>query len=311
MNILNKIAFVIICLSKAATSSAQLSPSMHWSFDVDTTKVRHYTDRSRTRTSLNQDAAVGNGFLNLKELDQAFIIRDWQPGSRHALSFWVRFAIDDRPEGTLFSRSHSTKDKDAFFSLALAKDRSLTLFGQSISGAKYNLKSQPASLLAGDWSLVVINVDSLSLELIVNDKMIARTRLSDPMPFGVKIPISIGSRVDSTAIDNAFIGQIDDLRLYDQKLDAEDIKALHAQSNLAKREQIIDVHPKLAYYTLYLNQADKVKHFQIENRDGELNTAIARVKDGKIDISSLTPGSYKIWLVNQEGEVLERHFVKL
>jgi hypothetical protein len=125
------------------------------------------------------------------------------------------------------------------------------------------------------------------------------------------VPLCIGNLTDQTSVKEGFIGDIDDILFFDHPLTSTEIESIIDGSNMGLEAANVSINPKIAYHTLYVNNAEKVRLFQIENRDGELNTEIIKIEQNQIDISTLSPGSYKIYLVNDKGEVIEDHFVKL
>ncbi len=292
----------------------QLTPTMYWPFEVEEESSIEQRSRYARPASVdlkNKQAAVGKSFLDLSSLTEPFLIYDWRPEAQYSISIWVRYGIDETPSGVLYAQSAGNRDKDSYMCLMLNKDRSLSLSIRGQSGKIHNIITKPKSLLAEEWRHVAIVVDSSRIELYIQGQKLAYVDLPEQASHNYELPLSIGQRMTDKGVDMIFPGGIDDLRLYDAVLTIDEIKRLIKQSNVSAQDDFIDVQPKIAYYTLYLNNPDKVKHFEIESKEGALYRSEKGINDGKIDISSLTPGSYKIWLVNLEGQVIERHFVKM
>jgi len=144
------------------------------------------------------------------------------------LSLWLRALSTVRSEAPLLHFSTSANealyllpDDDRFSS------RGAHLVGVHSGATFVNLSSATPSLTDKVWHQVVITWNSSKIELFIDGNSVGRTTdpKVPPSQLGASSKNYLGRSSDDR--DEAFFGEVDDLRIYDRVLSAADVKSLY------------------------------------------------------------------------------------
>ena len=100
-------------------------------------------------------------------------------------------------------------------------------------GSWYMLGYPKSSISINNWSHLLVTHDGSTLRLYINGEEVATAAVPGPMNPG-STPVCFGSEANATACTDGsyFAGQLDDARVYNRALSAEEVQTLYAQGAL-------------------------------------------------------------------------------
>jgi len=148
-----------------------------------------------------------------------------KPDKAITISAWIKPA--KITEGWWWQEIYRKEDGDARSLLALGqyKDKHCLCFGLGIGGkySDYGVPLAGPKLLDGKWHLVCATYDGKALRFYADGKEIGTTKATGDMMTSGEAPAYIGSAKGS---EEYFTGGIDDVRIYNRALSADEIKKL-------------------------------------------------------------------------------------
>ncbi|MCR6639925.1 MAG: T9SS type A sorting domain-containing protein [Sporocytophaga sp.] len=172
-----------------------------------------------------------------------------------------------------------------------------------------------------DWHFIVSTFDSLTLRLYADGKLISEKTLSSPAPI-VKCGSNIRIGAAWSDYPNYFKGTIDDIKIYNRALSDCEIKLLFNSKPDGSTvvTSISSGEDKQGKFIVYPNPVDGAMLYLKDNDLKNFNFEITTI-DGKqklrgknqegINISSLTPGTYIISILNEKNKVMSSgQFIK-
>jgi hypothetical protein len=130
------------------------------------------------------------------------------------VSLWVRLELMTGSEQLLFGKSDGPAASDWVWSVSQVNSTALR-FRLRLNGTVHELTTGGASLFSGSWYHVAAGYDGSAMRIHINGALMATQPASGMMPFVPTAPTVMGGRTDGTL---AFMGRLDDVRLYDHGL---------------------------------------------------------------------------------------------
>jgi hypothetical protein len=141
-------------------------------------------------------------------------------------SVWVRVSQWSSHEQTILDEGDSVPGKDALLTFTVGGD--LYFATKSDSGSTVLVVGgSPVPL--GSWRHVAATADGLGgvKALWVNGAMVGSTNQPGPACVGNHYPLQVGRLADGFLSTDFFLGEIDDLRIYNRVLSPAEIQRLH------------------------------------------------------------------------------------
>ena len=138
------------------------------------------------------------------------------------LTVWVNPYLLDRKQQMIAAKNRYSLGERQW-GVMIDKDKRFRLYVWQGRWATADAQTAPRP---GHWHLIGVVVRPASAELWVNGKRTGRVKLSKPIP-QTRAPLTLGGVDDNGRIWQNFVGALDDVRLFDRPLDAEQMAAAY------------------------------------------------------------------------------------
>lgn len=151
------------------------------------------------------------------------------PGSEMTIAAWINADSFNDPHGRIITKAHDAYTQDHWWMLStfVTNDGFNRLrFRLKTNGSTTTLIGNSGHIKLGEWAHAVARYDGQKMELYLNGQLVGSAPASGPIDTDSSIPVWIGRNPSSDERGYYFDGRIDDLRIYDRALSAEEIQTL-------------------------------------------------------------------------------------
>ena len=228
-------AAAVLIVAQIATACAAQQPTAglvaHWSFDSlqdariqDTSTGGHHGRLVGKPKS--EDGTMGRS-LQLDGRHDYAVINDADDFSFTTATFsvaaWVNvYALRGNQQMIVAKNVYSANQRE--WGLMVDTDRHFRFYLQS--GGRWNTVESQTIPELGQWYHVVVTIDAGQACLYVNGKCEGEAKLGSAVP-DTAAPITIGAVNDGGRVWQTFFGAIDELRLYNRELNAEEVAGMY------------------------------------------------------------------------------------
>ncbi|HPG41279.1 MAG TPA: LamG domain-containing protein [bacterium] len=225
---------VLILLTLTCMGCSKKDPSLvaWWNFDsVNSGIVKDMSGNGLDAVSRNATFGKGKsgqafygdgkGYLEVKYTPA---MNDFKNGI--TLSVWI---FRDRNSNKVYNCVVTREVRDTwseYFDIAVVNNK--PLFAIDADGANYQQAEGPDSIPLNKWIHLTGTFDNKTMRLYINGKESATLPYEKPFTFSDKNPLIIGSNTNDQGkiMHDFFYGYIDDLKIFNRSLSAEEIMEL-------------------------------------------------------------------------------------
>jgi len=207
--------------------NAQTDPLNHWRLDESGGTVAH--DVEHVVSGILQNGALWDptgghhqGACRFDGVNDLIILGPCDittGGGEMSLSVWVKPDLVTAADRTLIIKTIGPTNADHIWSLSFV-NASAIRFNLRTGSTTTELTTPGSSIFSGSWYHIVATYDGAAMRIWLNASLMAESSASGSMGYHPESPASIGATSTGSA---PFSGWIDDVRIYDQGLEEDEV----------------------------------------------------------------------------------------
>ncbi|MCC6541081.1 MAG: LamG domain-containing protein [Flavobacteriales bacterium] len=207
-----------------------------------------------------------------------------------SLSLWIRPDFVTGMDRTLMAKTVGPSAQDHIWSMTFVGANALR-FRLRTGPSTTELTTAPSSVLGGAWYHIVGSYDGSTMRIYLNGALMAETATSGSIGYHPQAPASIAALSTGAS---PFSGWVDDVRLYDQGLDQQEVvNILLEQLTTAIKPRS---EPVLSNGQLQLPSEPWTQGRLLDSMGRTVRTLSMVDHPNAIDLQGMTPGLYLVCL---------------
>lgn len=287
-------------LALLSTALLAQAPSHHWPLDEASGATA--TDIAGGSNGILQNGVTqqpsGGWFGGAYQFDGADDRVDIGPcdittgAGGFSISLWIKAGLMTGTEQVLIAKTLGPNTDDYVWSLSQVNSTAVR-FRLQTSGTVTELTTTGSNLFSGSWYHLAATYDGSMMRIYINGALITFTAKAGGIPYAPMSPASMGDRLDGFA---SFLGQLDDVRLYDHGLsDAEIFDILLGDVTTGVEEEAAVAWTPEGGLVLPPGPWERMKIMDAHGR------IITERNAGAVDVPALRDGAPGLYLVCLQG----------